>query len=175
MQARGDLLDNRAKNGETALHKAARYGYEQVCLLLLSAGASAGVRNEMFMTAIDVAGALDHFMEWQSAAASTAKPKIKVEPNVKARRKVRRAIMSACAWSRVLVVSHQECMLHATKLGHQEELGDPPTTQHHSLMPPGDGGWPGEHIRAVSGPYPSISRISPVCEDQVPTLLPQPK
>ena len=120
MQARGDLLDNRAKNGETALHKAARYGYEQVCLLLLSAGASAGVRNEMFMTAIDVAGALDHFMEWQSAAASTVKPKIKVEPNVKARRKVRRAIMSACAWSRVLVVSHEECMLHATKLGHQE-------------------------------------------------------
>ena len=42
---------------QTSLHKAARYGWSDVCVTLISRGAATSTRNTLFMTPLDVAGA----------------------------------------------------------------------------------------------------------------------
>ena len=104
---------------ETPLHKAARFGHELVCILLLQSG-SGLLRNAMHMSALDVAGAKEDFLRPPSPNAASAGRAPKAPVSVMIRKRVRKCIMTYMAAARVLVVSHDDCLLHATRHGHQE-------------------------------------------------------
>ncbi|EKX33460.1 hypothetical protein GUITHDRAFT_120362 [Guillardia theta CCMP2712] len=125
----GGGVDDANAAGETPMHIASCKGHEKVCVLLLQHGADPRRRNLRFQTPLDVA-AVDNASSSSSSSSSSSTSmakggKLAMRVSCAARKRVRKAILSydkdhGGGGCRVLVVHHDDCLEHHTKVGHQE-------------------------------------------------------
>lgn len=108
LTAAGAPLDARAADGETPLHRACRLGHAPCAKALLGARADPAARTARGEGAIELAGCYGG------------------RSNAKLRLGVTRALFAAAPQLRTLLLSHPDCLLHATHDGHQEVTGRDP-------------------------------------------------
>eukprot|EP00512_Aurantiochytrium_limacinum_P013230 CAMPEP_0171568360 /NCGR_PEP_ID=MMETSP0961-20121227/1719_1 /TAXON_ID=87120 /ORGANISM="Aurantiochytrium limacinum, Strain ATCCMYA-1381" /LENGTH=923 /DNA_ID=CAMNT_0012122477 /DNA_START=60 /DNA_END=2831 /DNA_ORIENTATION=+ len=101
----GADIDGQSTSGDTALHRAARFGREECIRSLVRVyGANVNLRNEDDETPLDVAGFVSG----------------KKHPVSRVRAAARKALFEADASMKTLVLMHEECLGHKTAQAHQE-------------------------------------------------------
>ena len=102
-----DGIDAKAENGDTALHRAARFNLDECVKALIEEGASYTVQNNDFYMPFDVIGSF--------SAASPSK-----SAKFKARLRTRDQFYESAPYHRTLILHHPDCLDHVTAKGHQE-------------------------------------------------------